>query len=183
MSEPLTPGFPPILGGAPSVLVLGTLPSRKSLERGEYYGHPQNAFWKIMRTLVGASGAYAERCRALEESGIAVWDVLARSVRPGSMDADIDLATARANPLAELVAANDSLVLVCFNGRKARQLFDRLVGVEALGRDLELLTLPSSSPAYAAMSLDDKITHWNGALSRAVPTLTSAGTSTTRGKT
>ncbi len=183
MSEALTQGFPPILGREPHVLVLGTLPSRKSLEKQEYYGHPQNAFWKIMAALVGASGTYAERCRVLEETGIAVWDVLARSVRPGSMDADIDLATASANPLAELVAANDSLVLVCFNGRKARALFDRLVGVEALSRDLELLTLPSTSPAYAAMSLDDKIAHWQGALSRAVPTQSSPGTNNKRGKT
>lgn len=154
-----------------------------SLEKQEYYGHPQNGFWKIMWTLAGASGGYAERCRLLEDAGIAVWDVLARSVRPGSMDADIDLETAIANPLGELVAANDSLVLVCFNGRKARQLFDRLIGVEALARDIELVTLPSTSPAYAAMSLDDKTAHWRDALSRAVPTLGKADTTTTRGKT
>ncbi len=183
MNTSLTAGFPPILGREPRVLVLGTLPSRKSLEKQEYYGHPQNAFWKIMDALVGASGAYAERCRALEETGIAVWDVLAQSVRPGSMDADIDLATASANPLAELLAANDSLVLVCFNGRKARALFDRLVGMEALSRELELLTLPSTSPAYAAMSLDDKIAHWHSALSRAVPTINAAGTGNPGGKT
>ena len=48
MSQAVTPGFPPILGPDPRVLVLGTLPSRKSLEKQEYYGHPQNAFWKIM---------------------------------------------------------------------------------------------------------------------------------------
>ena len=175
MSEPLTPGFPPILGSEPRVLVLGTLPSRKSLEKQEYYGHPQNAFWKIMAALFGASGAYAERTRALEQAGIAVWDVLEQSVRPGSMDADIDLATARANPLSQLVAANDSLVLVCFNGQKARQLFDRLVGADAFNREVELLTLPSTSPAFAAMSLADKTARWQAALSRALPTLESAG--------
>lgn len=164
-------GFVPILGRAPRALVLGTLPSRKSLQKEEYYGHPQNAFWTIMAVLVGASGPYSQRCAVLEEHGIAVWDVLLRSVRPGSMDADIDLATAVANPLADLVATNDSLCLVCFNGQKARQLFDRLVGVDALPRDVELVTLPSTSPAYAAMSLDEKTARWGEALSRAVTTL------------
>ncbi len=176
--EPIapSPGFPPILGRAPRVLVLGTLPSRKSLEKQQYYGHPQNAFWKIMAALVGASGAYTERCSVLAEHGIAVWDVLARSVRPGSMDADIDLATAVANPLADLVATNDSLGLVCFNGRKARQLFDRLVGVDAFDRPLEFVTLPSTSPAFAAMSLDEKISRWREALSRGVPILSKSTT-------
>lgn len=178
----MSAGFPPILGREPRALVLGTLPSRRSLEKQEYYGHPRNAFWEIMNSLLGASGSYAERCRYLEEAGIAVWDVLARSVRPGSMDADIDLATAKSNPLAELVGANDSLVLVCFNGRKARQLFDRLVGVDAFSRDIELITLPSTSPAYAAMSLDDKTTRWQDALSRAVPVRSKADRVITRGK-
>lgn len=183
MSEDRTPGFPPILGAKPQVLVLGSLPSQKSLEKQEYYAHPRNAFWRIMSALVGASGSYAERCGTLEAAGIALWDVLARSVRPGSMDADIDLATAMANPLAELVAANDSLVLVCFNGRKARQLFDRLVGVDTFSWDIELITLPSTSPAHAAMSLDVKTSHWREALSRAVPTLERADITGSRGKT
>lgn len=169
MSQAVTPGFPPILGPDPRVLVLGTLPSRKSLEKQEYYGHPQNAFWKIMASLFDASGPYADRTRVLEDVGIAVWDVLARSVRPGSMDAAIDLSTAKPNPLPALIAANDSLELVCFNGQKARQLFDRLVGVDAVSRDIELCTLPSTSPAYAAMPLDEKAARWRDALSRAIP--------------
>jgi hypoxanthine-DNA glycosylase len=182
--NPLAPsaGFPPILGRHPRALVLGSLPSRKSLEKQQYYGHPQNAFWSVMGALFGASGSYPERCTALEESGLAVWDVLAQSVRPGSMDADIDAATAIANPLPDLVAANDSLVLVCFNGQKARQMFDRLVGADALGRDIELVTMPSTSPAYAAMSVREKTLRWQETLSRAFPALIDADLPLTRGE-
>lgn len=159
-----TAGFPPIIGEAPRVLVLGTLPSVKSVERQQYYGHPQNGFWKIMATLVNAHGDYAARQSALVDARIAVWDVLAASVRPGSMDADIDLTTARANPVAELVAAEPGMALVCFNGQKARALFDRFVGATRLREGVKLATLPSTSPAYAAMPLAEKTRRWAEAL-------------------
>ncbi len=168
MNPEVSTGFPPILGARPRVLVLGTLPSRKSLQAQEYYAHPRNAFWRIMATLVGATGEYPQRCEALERHGIAVWDVLERSVRPGSMDAAIDIESAAANALADLVNSNDSIELVCFNGRKAGQLFDRLVGRAAIKRDLRFVVLPSTSPAYAAMSLDDKTRHWRLALGSAI---------------
>ena len=164
-------GFPPILGDSPRALVLGTLPSQSSLAKLEYYGHPRNAFWPIMAALFGATGGYEERCNAIKERGIAVWDVLAESVRPGSMDADIDSRTARPNPIAELVNSNDSLRLVCFNGRKARQLFERLVVIDEMPRTVTFLDLPSTSPAYAAMSIDDKTAAWRAVLARALPEL------------
>jgi hypoxanthine-DNA glycosylase len=157
-------GFPPILGKSPRVLILGTLPSRASIARHEYYGHPRNAFWPIMAELFGATGDYAQRCEVLRNSGVAVWDVLAQSVRPGSLDANIHSQTARPNEIAELVNANDSLDLVCFNGRKARQLFDRFIGVEAVADRVAFSDLPSTSPAYAAMPLSEKTRAWRSAL-------------------
>ena len=162
-------GFPPILGRSPRVLILGTLPSRRSLEKQQYYGHPRNGFWKIMQALVGADGDYAERCDVLVEQGIAVWDVLARSVRPGSMDADIDIGTATPNPLAELIDTSDSLRLVGFNGRKAAELFDRLVGRDGVRASVRFVSLPSTSPAHAAMSLEEKIRRWGMELAPALP--------------
>ncbi len=164
----VTEGFAPILGKAPAVLVLGTLPSQKSLEKSEYYGHPQNGFWRIMSTLVGAEGDYGRRCRRLMDARIAVWDVLAASVRPGSMDADIDMATATANPLAELVNAEATLERVCFNGQAAAKLFRRLVPVERIDRNIDFMTLPSTSPAYAAMSLAEKTRRWREALAPSI---------------
>ena len=164
MNHPLTSGFEPILGEAPRVLVLGTLPSVKSLEKQQYYGHPQNGFWKIMAVLVNATGDYDDRRAAVMRARIAVWDVLGASVRPGSMDADIDIETATPNPLAELVAEQTSIRKVCFNGQKARQLFDRFVGSASLRRGVALETLPSTSPAYAAMPLEEKTRRWRRAL-------------------
>ena len=51
---PLSVGFPPIADVSARVLVLGSLPGRKSLERHEYYAQPYNAFWRIMGALFDA---------------------------------------------------------------------------------------------------------------------------------
>jgi len=78
-------GFPPISSPSARVLILGSLPGRLSLERGEYYANPQNAFWKIMATRVpGLPADYAGRVRALIEPRVALWDVLGRDPFPES---------------------------------------------------------------------------------------------------
>lgn len=168
VNEVMTNGFAPILGDAPRVLVLGTLPSQMSLRKQQYYGHPQNGFWKIMAALLGANGDYAERCAAVTGAGIAIWDVLHESHRPGSMDADIDIVASKPNPIVELVNDSGSIELICFNGQKARQLFDRLIDASAMRGDVRLWSLPSTSPAYASMPLAEKTRRWAEALSTAI---------------
>ena len=157
-----TKGFPPIAREDARVLVLGSLPSEASLRAREYYAHPRNAFWKIMHDIAGASGDYASRCSALQARGIAVWDVLGSSVRPGSLDAHIDLATAEPNDFESFFAGHGQVRLVCFNGRKAQEMFRRLVLPQLPHRHLEFALLPSTSPAHASLSLADKLDAWRG---------------------
>ena len=159
-----TSGFPPILADGARVLVLGSLPSVMSIRKGQYYGHPQNAFWKIMGELFGAGPDldYASRTDRLTRSRVAVWDVLAASVRPGSMDADIDPATARPNDFAKLFREHASIGLVCFNGQAAARFYQRLVApeLEKGSNTVHYETLPSTSPAYASISFADKLQKW-----------------------
>lgn len=156
-------GFPPIARCDARILILGSLPGRRSLDAFEYYAHPQNAFWKIMSELHGVHGSYAERCTQLMNVQIAVWDVLQASVRPGSMDADIRLETARANNFAHFLERHASIRRIAFNGRTAEQMFTRFVEIPT-HREISMVSLPSTSPAYAAMSFSGKLDAWRDGL-------------------
>ena len=155
-------GFPPLARKDARVLILGSLPSRASLLAREYYAHPRNAFWRIMREIAGAEGDYAARCRSLQERGIAVWDVLSSSVRPGSLDADIDMTSAVPNDFGRFFSAHRHIRLVCFNGRQAQAMFRRLVQPALSGRPLEFALLPSTSPAHASLTTAEKLESWRG---------------------
>ncbi len=156
-------GFPPVSRSDARLLVLGSLPGERSILEQQYYAHPQNAFWRIMGDVFGLAGAYETRCEGLVAQRIALWDVLRRSVRPGSMDADIDLGTAEENDFETFFAAHPSVATVLCNGQTAGRLFRQRV-LPALDCDLAVDILPSTSPAYASMRYDRKLEIWRAAL-------------------
>lgn len=157
-------GFPPVARADARVLVLGSLPGARSIAEQQYYAHPQNAFWPIMHELFGIEGGYASRCHQLLENRVALWDVLRRSVRPGSMDADIRLGSAVANDFGGFLAEHEEIRLIAFNGKKAEQLFTRLASADEAVEGIPRLGLPSTSPAYASMSFSGKLAAWRTAL-------------------
>lgn len=158
-------GFPPIAAACAKVLVLGSLPGRVSLQRNEYYAQPRNAFWPIMGELFGIGPAlpYAERTRRLAGQRLALWDVCAEAHRPGSLDSAIAPASVVANDFAAFLAAHPQIGLVAFNGAKAAELYRRLVlpGLPVALQGLPSATLPSTSPAHAAMPLPEKLARWS----------------------
>ena len=151
--------FAPVAGPETRLLIIGSLPGAASLRAGQYYAHPQNAFWRLIGAVVGrdlAALPYPGRLAALGDVRIGLWDVIATATRRGSLDAairDPEHADLRA-----LVAALPDLRAVAFNGATAtrhgrRQLADIDGPV--------LLDLPSSSPAYARMPFADKQARWS----------------------
>lgn len=117
-----------------------------------------------MRDLTGAAGSYEQRCQALVGCGIAVWDVLAESVRPGSMDSDIAMDTAEVNDFNSFFFEHPAIRKVCFNGQKAAQMFRQLVLLADESAPRQFATLPSTSPAYASMAYADKLAKWRAAI-------------------
>ena len=117
-----------------------------------------------MAELLGVTGDYADRAAQLCTHGIAVWDVLFSSVRPGSMDADIQLDRATVNDFPGFFATHKDIALIAFNGRKAEQLFRRFVDPLGVTPDVNRASLPSTSPAYATMPFSGKLAAWRKAL-------------------
>jgi len=153
-------GFPPLISGPARTLVLGTLPSRISLSRSEYYANPRNQFWMIMEAATGVElpSNYSGRVALLADHKVAIWDVLAAATRSGSMDSDIS-DDAIPNNFSALFHAYPSIHLIGFNGETAAALYRRRVlpQLSEEHRSIEQVTVPSTSPAHAAMSLQTKI--------------------------
>ena len=150
--------FPPVTRADTRVLVLGSLPGVVSLARQQYYAHPQNQFWRLMsrvieRDLVALD--YEARLQALLDAHVGLWDTVAAATRKGSLDADIRLHAA--SDLAALVATLPALRAVAFNGGTSAKIGRaQLAGVEGL----ELIDLPSSSPAHAMRTFEQKLEAW-----------------------
>lgn len=157
-------GFPPVARADARILILGSLPGERSIREQQYYAHPQNAFWRIMQALFDIDGDYPGRCAGLVGHRIALWDVLHSSVRPGSMDADIRLASVVANDFSRFLNQHPDVRLIAFNGRKAEQLFARCVASEGIATGIACVGLPSTSPAYASLSFSGKLAAWREAL-------------------
>jgi len=149
-------GFPAVVDAHTRVLILGSLPGEASLAVQQYYGNPRNAFWRLMESVLDAPLvplAYEQRLATLLAHGVGLWDVIAEAERPGSLDAAIR--DPAANDLAALIAALPALRGVAFNGGAAAKLGARLVGDR-----VPTLALPSSSPAHAARSFEQKTQAW-----------------------
>jgi len=166
-------GFRPVARRDARILILGSLPGQRSIREQKYYAHPRNSFWAIMKALFGIQGSYQDRLAQLLEKRIALWDVLGRSLRPGSLDADINLDSARPNDFETFLRAHRDIRLIAFNGQKAEQLFARFVGSRPKLHDIRRAGLPSTSPAYAAMAFSVKLERWRDVLASAADTFES----------
>jgi len=149
------------------VLILGTLPSVKSLAAGEYYAHPRNCFWWIMGELIGAAPhlPYTERLAQLRLSGIALWDVCKTAERAGSSDAKIALQSVEPNDFRSFFASHPRIELICFNGQPAERLFRRkAMPLLADLRAIPFQILDSTSPACARLTREEKLARWREAI-------------------
>ena len=163
---PRVHSFAPIADENAEVLILGSMPGRASLAAGQYYAHRQNAFWRILCELlrIDPSSAYEVRAQALKSARIALWDVLQSCTREGSLDAAIERDTQIANDFRSFFDAHEQIRRVFFNGAAAEACFTRHVLPEIEKRAIRYVRLPSTSPAHASMSFEQKLEAWRKAL-------------------
>lgn len=158
MSAPLSllTGFPPVLDRHTRILILGSFPGEASLAAQQYYAHPRNQFWRLLSAVLGddlASLPYEQRLRRLLTHRIGVWDVIALCEREGSLDTAIR--RAQANDFASLKQQSPALFRICFNGKTSGKYAPRFADAA-----FDTLVLPSSSPANAQFSFDQKLAQW-----------------------
>jgi double-stranded uracil-DNA glycosylase len=154
-------GFSALVNMDSKVLVLGSAPSQDSLKKQQYYGHDRNAFWFIIASLFDTQEltTYEQKVTLLLNQGIAVWDVLQSCQREGSLDANINPQTITVNDFNVFFKTYPLVRTVFFNGQAAEKIFQRRV-LPGLAYGVDYYRLPSTSPAYAAMTLDEKKKQW-----------------------
>ena len=153
--------FPPVAAADARILILGSMPSAASLAEGFYYGHPRNAFWRILAEVFHEplpQTVDAKKALILSNR-LALWDSLTACRREGSLDSAIR--EPELNDFGALFARCPGIERVLFNGGTAHRLFMKAGKAFLEGRGW--MVMPSTSPAYT-LSYERKLAQWRQAL-------------------
>ena len=156
--EQITRSFAPIIYSNTKILVLGSLPGKKSLELGEYYGHPRNRIWKIISHIKQCEipKNYERKKEFLFKYNIGLWDVANSAYREGSLDSNIK--KERPNDIENLLESHESIGVIGFNGKKAEKMFYKFFKEKTR---LSYIPLPSTSPANMAINFEEMCSRWS----------------------
>lgn len=152
-------GLPPLVSDQTRLLILGSFPGAASLAAQQYYGHPQNHFWKILQAIWPSSAiatgedSYKIRSEWLLSRQLGLWDVYAACERQGSLDSAIRRPVV--NDFAAIQRLCPALQAIAHNGGES---FKHSKHTMQLG--VPVYKLPSTSPANASWSFDRKLAAW-----------------------
>lgn len=153
--------LPPIVDANTRVLIVGSMPSKQSLEKQQYYGNPRNHFWPIIGALLQMEipENYDKRIAILCAHNIGLWDSIASCERKGSLDATIKNEVP--NDFQGFFQKYPQIQLVLFNGGKSFDVFKKLVGLDVLAsRAYEKMPSTSPIPGKNIKSFDEKVQAW-----------------------
>lgn len=156
--------FSPIINHQSKILILGSMPGVKSLEKQQYYAHPQNRFWKLIGLLCNYNNLsdleYDNKLNILLNNKLALWDVIKSCERKGSMDSDI--LNESPNNFDLLLKKYPNIEKICFNGNKAYTSFKKYFPEFLL--NYNYFVLPSTSPANARFHIENLYDSWYSAI-------------------
>ena len=155
----VTHGFEPVYDGSSRILILGSMPSEMSRREGFYYGNPRNRFWQVLCEILREPlpDSIESKKSMLLRRHIALWDVIQSCDIRGSADSEIKNIVPTA--LGEVLGGNIKAVFA--NGKKAAAVYEKYQK-EHIG--MSIITLPSTSPANAAYSVQRLIDDWSAIL-------------------
>ncbi len=136
------------------MLILGSFPSVKSREEGFFYGNEKNRFWKVLAAVFEEKEpkSVEQKKAFLRKNKIAVYDVIKECEIVGSSDSKIKNEVP--SELDEIIKRS-KIKKIFLNGKKATELFEKYFDLE-----IPHVSLPSTSPANAAYSLEKLIKSW-----------------------
>lgn len=144
--------IPPIYNSDSQILILGSMPSKKSREAEFYYMHPQNRFWKVLEAIFDEK--IIDKKEFLLRRKIALWDTIASCDIKGASDASIK--NVIPNDIAGLVKKSN-IKTIFTAGKTAEKYYRKFIYPNL---KIESILLPSTSPANAQKTLDNLIKDW-----------------------
>jgi len=151
--------FEPIVDNESKVLILGTMPGAESLRQQQYYAHPRNLFWSFIYGIFGEKieSDYNKKVAFLKEKNIALWDVYKSCRRKGSLDSNISDEVP--NDVAGLLNTHPDIKYVFCNGGTSEEHLIKHI-LPNIEREIFYMRLPSTSPANASISAEQKMHMW-----------------------
>lgn len=137
-------------------LILGSFPSVKSRQTEFYYSHPQNRFWKVLAAIYSCPvpDTIERKKNLILSHNLALFDVIASCDISGSADSKITNVVP--NDLSPILSGS-KITKIYVNGKTAEKYYNKYLRTST---DIECVTLPSTSPANAACSLEKLIESW-----------------------
>lgn len=145
-------GLEPMIYPGAKILILGSMPSVKSLKQQMYYANPTNRFWKVLSAIYDHSSETIEdKIALLQDAKIGLWDSCQSCVRTNSADATIKEVIC--NDIPSLCKDYPTIEKIICNGKTSYTTFTRYFPQYA-GK---VLSCPSTSAANAKFRLLDLI--------------------------
>ena len=141
--------IPPFINDDSRILILGSLPSIVSREKGFFYMHPTNRFYKLLARVFAEEEpkTIEERKTFLKKHRIALYDVIYECDISASSDSSIKNAVPI--DIKSLLKQYPNIQRIYTTGNKAKELFEKYLLKEV---KIPVYYLPSSSAANASMS-------------------------------
>ena len=146
--------FPAVIDSDCKILILGSVPSVKSVEADFYYGHPQNRFWKILSSIFGEDFVNADKdvkTTLLLKHHVALYDSVEECDILGSSDAHVQ--NVIPSDIEGLIKGTKILKIFC-NGNASYKYFTKYHPT------LTATLLPSTSPANASWTYEKLLAAW-----------------------
>lgn len=145
-------------GDTPYVLILGTLPSDKSIAAQAYYQNKSNnSFYRIMESLFERQSGMSDKDFIINNH-LALWDCMKNADRKGSLDANIKDYVP--NDVEKFLSLHPTITTIVLNGKTdTTKTFEENFSVDELKHRYRILSLPSTSNSNSIIFYE-KLNSW-----------------------
>lgn len=143
----------PIFDENSKILILGSMPSKKSREAKFYYAHLQNRFWKVLESIFKEK--IEDKKEYILKHNLALWDVIYSCDITGSSDASIK--NVEPNDIS-IILKRAPIKAIFTNGKTAEKYYQKYIYPKT---NIKSICMPSTSPANCQKKFAELIQEWN----------------------